>query len=96
MTADCRDDKHIGKHNKRQNAVDNINNNNNIIIIFIETILQDTIDKIIKYIDILVNKLASSLVFAPTEAKIQLFKSYCYAIYRGALWRHSYHYSQKT
>ena len=24
------------------------------------------------------------------EAKIQLFKSYCYPIYRCALWRHSY------
>ena len=28
--------------------------------------------------------------FAPTEAKIQLFKSYCYPIYGCALWRHFY------
>ena len=28
--------------------------------------------------------------FAPTKAKIQLFKSYCYPIYGCALWRHSY------
>ena len=28
--------------------------------------------------------------FAPIEAKIQLFKSYCYPIYLCALWRHSY------
>ena len=28
--------------------------------------------------------------FLPTEAKIQLFKSYCYPIYGCALWRHSY------
>ena len=27
--------------------------------------------------------------FAPIEAKIQLFKSYCYPIYGCALWRHS-------
>ena len=31
--------------------------------------------------------------FAPMEAKIQLFKSYCYPIYGCALWRHSYQYS---
>ena len=28
--------------------------------------------------------------FAHIEAKIQLFKSYCYPIYGCALWRHSY------
>ena len=28
--------------------------------------------------------------FAPIEAKIQLFKSYCYPIYGCAFWRHSY------
>ena len=28
--------------------------------------------------------------FAPIEAKIQLFKSYCYPIYGCALWRRSY------
>ena len=28
--------------------------------------------------------------FAPIEAKIQLFKSYCYPIYGCYLWRHSY------
>ena len=31
--------------------------------------------------------------FTPIEAKIQLFKSYCYPIYGCALWRHSYQYS---
>ena len=33
--------------------------------------------------------------FALLEAKIQLFKSYCYPIYGCALWRHSYHNSIK-
>ena len=28
--------------------------------------------------------------FAPIEAKIPLFKSYCYSIYRCAVWRHSF------
>ena len=28
--------------------------------------------------------------FAPIEAKIQLFKSYCYPIYGCALWLHPY------
>ena len=28
--------------------------------------------------------------FAPIEAKIQLFKSYCYPIYGCTLWRHSF------
>ena len=28
--------------------------------------------------------------FAPIEAKIQLFKSYCYSIYGCALWRRSF------
>ena len=28
--------------------------------------------------------------FTPIEAKIQLFKSYCYPIYGCALWRHSF------
>ena len=31
--------------------------------------------------------------FAPMEAKIQLFESYCYPIYGCALWRHSYQYA---
>ena len=36
------------------------------------------------------NMLVRKFSFAPTEAKIQLFKSYCYPIYGCALWRHSY------
>ena len=32
----------------------------------------------------------SSHLNAPFEAKIKLFKSYCYPIYGCALWRHSY------
>ena len=35
------------------------------------------------------NMLVRKLSFAPTEAKIQLLKSYCYPIYGCALWRHS-------
>ena len=31
--------------------------------------------------------------FASIEAKIQLFKSYCYPIYGCALWRHSFQHS---
>ena len=36
------------------------------------------------------NMLVSKFSFAPIEAKIQLFKSYCYPIYGCALWRHSF------
>ena len=36
------------------------------------------------------NILVRKFSFAPIEAKIQLFKSYCYPIYGCALWRHSY------
>ena len=36
------------------------------------------------------NMLVRKFSFAPIEAKIQLFKSYCYPIYRCGLWRHSY------
>ena len=36
------------------------------------------------------NMLVRKFSFAPIEAKIQLFKSYCYSIYGCALWRHSY------
>ena len=36
------------------------------------------------------NMLVRKSSFAPVEAKIQLFKSYRYAIYGCALWRHSY------
>ena len=36
------------------------------------------------------NMLVRKFSFAPIEAKIQLFKSYCYPIYECALWRHSY------
>ena len=35
------------------------------------------------------NMLIRKFSFAPIEAKIQLFKSYCYPIYGCALWRHS-------
>ena len=49
MTADCRDDKDIGKQFRWQNAVGNM--------------------------------LGRKFMFAPMEAKIQLFKSYCYPIY---------------
>ena len=42
------------------------------------------------------NMLVRKFSFAPMEAKIQLFKSYCYPIYGCALWRHSYqHYMRK-
>ena len=33
--------------------------------------------------------------FAPIEAKIHLFKSYCYPIYGCALWRHSFQNSNR-
>ena len=36
------------------------------------------------------NMLVRNFSFAPKEAKIQLFKSYCYPIYGCALWRHFY------
>ena len=36
------------------------------------------------------NMLVRKFSFAPIEARIQLFKSYCYPIYGCALWRHSY------
>ena len=36
------------------------------------------------------NMLVRKFSFAPIEAKIQLFKSYCYPIYGCALSRHSY------
>ena len=36
------------------------------------------------------NMLVRKLSFAPIEAKIQLFKSYCYPINGCALWRHSF------
>ena len=36
------------------------------------------------------NMLVGKFSFAPIEAKIQLFKSYCYPIYGCALWRHSF------
>ena len=35
------------------------------------------------------NMLVRNFSFAHIEAKIQLFKSYCYPIYGCALWRHS-------
>ena len=34
--------------------------------------------------------LVRKLSFAPSEVKIQLFKSYCYPIYGCVLWRHSF------
>ena len=36
------------------------------------------------------NMLVRKFSFAPIEAKIQLFKSYCYPVYGCALWRHSF------
>ena len=36
------------------------------------------------------NILVRKFSFSPTEAKIQLFKSYFYPIYGCALWRHYY------
>ena len=36
------------------------------------------------------NMLVRKFSFAPIEAKMQLFKSYCYPIYGCALWRHSF------
>ena len=36
------------------------------------------------------NMLVRKFSYAPIEAKIQLFKSYCYPICGCALWRHSY------
>ena len=43
------------------------------------------------YFIIHVYMLVRKFSFAPTEAKIQLFKSYCYPIIYGcALWRHSF------
>ena len=39
------------------------------------------------------NMLIRKFSFAPIDANIQLFKTYCYLIYLCALWRHSYHYA---
>ena len=39
------------------------------------------------------NMLVSMFSFAQMEAKIQLFKSYCYPIYECTLWRNSNQYS---
>ena len=36
------------------------------------------------------NMLVRKFSFSPIEAKIQLFKTYCYPIYGGALWCHSF------
>ena len=41
------------------------------------------------------NMLVRKFSYAPIEAKIQLFKSYCYPIYGCALWRHSFQNSIK-
>ena len=40
--------------------------------------------------NVVFNMLVRKFSFAPIEAKIQLFKSYCNPIYGFALWRHSY------
>ena len=37
--------------------------------------------------------LVGKFSFAPMEAKIELFKSYCYKFYGCARWYHSYQYS---
>ena len=39
------------------------------------------------------NMLIRKFSFAPREAKIQLFKSYCYPMYCNALWRNFFQYS---
>ena len=36
------------------------------------------------------NMLVTKFSFAPIEAKIQLFRSYCYPIYGCSLWRHHF------
>ena len=36
------------------------------------------------------NMLIREFSFVPIEAKIELFKSYCYPIYGCSLWRHSF------
>ena len=41
------------------------------------------------------NMLIRKFSFAPKEAKIQLFKSYCYPIYCNALWRNFFQYSMR-
>ena len=41
------------------------------------------------------NMLVRKFSFAPIEAKIHMFKSYCYSIYGCALWRHSFQNSIK-
>ena len=41
------------------------------------------------------NMLVRKFSFAQIEAKIQLFKSYCYPIYGCALWRHSFQNSSR-
>ena len=41
------------------------------------------------------NMLVGKFSFAPIEAKIQLFKSYCYPIYGCALWLHSFQNSSR-
>ena len=40
------------------------------------------------------NMLVRKFSFAPIEAKIQLFKSYCYPIYGCALWCHQASYKR--
>ena len=41
------------------------------------------------------NMLVRKFSFTPIEAKILLFKSYCYSIYRCAHWRHSFQSSSR-
>ena len=48
------------------------------------------IKKQFRWQDAVGNMLVRKFSFAPIEAEIQLFKSYCYPIYGCALWRHSY------
>ena len=47
------------------------------------------IKKQLKRQNVVRNMLVRKFSFAPIEAKIQLFKSYCYPIYGCSLWRHS-------
>ena len=48
------------------------------------------IKKLFRRLNTVGNMLVMKFPFAPVDAKIQLFKSYCYPIYGCALWRNSY------
>ena len=48
------------------------------------------IEKQFRRLNAVGNMLVRQFSFAPIEAKIKLFKSYCYPIYGCALWHHSF------